>query len=126
MKLPRPTIASARPPDTAFRVENRWNARTGSSVDSTVTAVPSLMRAGSPGNGRQHHFGRRNREIRPVMFAQTDEVDPSLIGHHGLFHHIAQHLVGTFGGAVRMPGDIAKRVQTQFNRHDQPPCFGKG
>ena len=43
MKDPRPRIGSARPFDSAFRVENRWNTRTGSSEDSTVTAVPSFI-----------------------------------------------------------------------------------
>ena len=44
MKEPRPRITSARPFDTASRVEKRWNTRIGSSEESTVTAEPSLMR----------------------------------------------------------------------------------
>ena len=47
-------IASARPFDRAFRVEKRWNTRTGSSEDSTVTAVPRWMRS-----------------VRPAMVANT-------------------------------------------------------
>jgi hypothetical protein len=47
-------MTSARPPDTASSVEKRWNTRTGSSVDSTVTAVP-----------------RRMRRVRPAMAART-------------------------------------------------------
>ena len=37
---PRPRMTSARPPETAFSVEYRWNTRTGSSELSTVTAEP--------------------------------------------------------------------------------------
>jgi hypothetical protein len=36
-------MTSARPPDTAFNVENRWYTRTGSSELSTVTAEPRWM-----------------------------------------------------------------------------------
>ena len=43
MKLPRPTISSARPPDSPSSVANCWNTRTGSSELSTVTAELSLM-----------------------------------------------------------------------------------
>ena len=47
-------MTSARPFDTASSVEKRWKTRTGSSVDSTVTAVPSRM-----------------REVRPATAAST-------------------------------------------------------
>ena len=44
MNDPRPTMTSARPLEIALRVEKRWNTRTGSSVLSTVTALPIWMR----------------------------------------------------------------------------------
>ena len=37
-------MTSARPFDSASKVEKRWNTRIGSSDESTVTAEPSLMR----------------------------------------------------------------------------------
>ena len=40
MNDPRPRMTSARPADTASSVANRSYTRTGSSLDSTVTAVP--------------------------------------------------------------------------------------
>ncbi|CAH0270048.1 hypothetical protein SRABI128_03369 [Microbacterium sp. Bi128] len=43
MNDPRPRITSARPFETASRVANRSYTRTGSSDESTVTAVPRWM-----------------------------------------------------------------------------------
>ena len=37
-------MISARPPDNRSSVANCWKTRTGSSEDSTVTALVSLMR----------------------------------------------------------------------------------
>ena len=45
MNEPRPSTTSARPDDTASSVAKRSNTRTGSSDESTVTAVPSRMRS---------------------------------------------------------------------------------
>lgn len=44
MNEPRPRITSARPPDSASTVANRWKTRTGSSEDSTVTPEASRIR----------------------------------------------------------------------------------
>ncbi len=44
MNEPRPAMISARPSDSPSSVANCWNTRTGSSEDSTVTAVESRMR----------------------------------------------------------------------------------
>jgi hypothetical protein len=41
---PRPATASMRPGAIAAAVASCWNTRSGSSVDSTVTVVPTLMR----------------------------------------------------------------------------------
>ena len=45
MNEPRPRVTSARPPETASRVEKRWKTRIGSSELSTVTEVPSRIRS---------------------------------------------------------------------------------
>src|SRR6188472_3512632 len=44
MKDPRPTMISARPPETRSSVENSWKTRIGSSELRTVTALVSRMR----------------------------------------------------------------------------------
>ena len=41
MKAPRPAMISARPSEIRSRVANCSKSRTGSWVESTVTAVPS-------------------------------------------------------------------------------------
>ena len=43
MKEPRPAMISARPPEIRSTVEYCWKTRTGSSDDSTVTALVSRM-----------------------------------------------------------------------------------
>ena len=43
MKEPRPAMISARPLDRRSSVANCWKTRTGSSEESTVTALVSLM-----------------------------------------------------------------------------------
>jgi hypothetical protein len=42
---PRPATVSMRPGAMAAAVASCWNTRSGSSVDSTVTVVPSLIRS---------------------------------------------------------------------------------
>ena len=44
MKEPRPAMISARPADRRSSVANCWKTRTGSSDESTVTALVSRMR----------------------------------------------------------------------------------
>ena len=48
MNDPRPTVISARPPLMASTVEKRWKTRIGSSLESTVTDVPSRIRSVRP------------------------------------------------------------------------------
>ena len=92
MKEPRPRITSARPPETASRVEKRSKTRTGSSELSTVTADPSRMRARLPGDRREHDIGSRDREVLAVVLADAEEVEPDLIGQHALGDDVADHL----------------------------------
>jgi len=44
MNEPRPTMISARPPESKSTVENSWKTRTGSSELRTVTALVNRMR----------------------------------------------------------------------------------
>lgn len=74
---PRPRITSARPFDTAFSVENRWKTRTGSSDDSTVTAVPRWMRLVRLAIAVTVSIsGGGDREIGAVVFAQPMKSTP--------------------------------------------------
>ena len=43
MKEPRPAMISARPPDSRSSVANCWKTLTGSSDESTVTALVSRI-----------------------------------------------------------------------------------
>ena len=45
MNEPRPTMISARPPESRSIVAKSWNTRTGSSELSTVTALVSRIRS---------------------------------------------------------------------------------
>ena len=54
MNDPRPAMISARPPDSRSSVAKSWYTRTGSSDDSTVTALES-----------------RTREVRSASAAST-------------------------------------------------------
>ena len=47
---------------------------------------------GAPGDRGQHHVGRRDREIVPMVFADADEVDADLIGENAFLDDVAQHL----------------------------------
>ena len=44
MKEPRPAMISARPPEMRSTVANCWKTRTGSSDESTVTALETYLR----------------------------------------------------------------------------------
>ena len=77
--------------------------------------------AGASGDGGQHDFRGGDGKVGAVMFAKANEIDPGLIGHHGLVHHVAQHFIGAFEGAVGVLRNVAERVQTEFNRHEVPP-----
>ncbi len=110
MNDPRPRMTSARPPDTAFSVENRWNTRTGSSVDSTVTAVPRRMRFGPPAIAASTISGEEIAKSGRVMFPKTDEIDAQLVRQHRLLHHVAQDLVHALEAPVRADSHIAERI----------------
>ena len=49
------------------------------------------------------------------MFTQTDKVDAHLIGHHRLFHDIAQNLIRPLQCAIRPQRYIAKGIDPKFH-----------
>src|SRR3954454_19038190 len=103
---PRPATASMRPGAIAAAVASCWNTRSGSSVDSTVTVVPSAMRsvdaaAAGPrdvggGSGSGGHERRRGgqRHRAGVVLAEAEEVEPDLLGELHGFEDVADGLRG--------------------------------
>ena len=57
-----------------------------------MTADPRWMRDVRDGDGRQHHLGRRDREVRPVMLADAEAGDADLVGQDRFLHDMAQDL----------------------------------
>ncbi len=86
-------MISARPPEIRSTSANCWKTRTGSSELSTVTALdkPDALRA--RGDGRQGHRRRRDEEVRPVMLADREHVEPELIGQRGLLEQLTHALL---------------------------------
>jgi hypothetical protein len=74
------------------------------------------MNAGGAGRyGGQDDFGRRDRKIRPVMFANADEGKSELVGELALLDDITDSLCLREWLAVGINGGIAKGVESQFD-----------
>ena len=58
------------------------------------------------------------------MFAQTKNIEANRIGQFGLFNDVADHLAVRQIAALIVPSDIAKRVDSEFQRHDASPVLG--
>ena len=92
MNEPRPRMTSARPFETASSVAKRWKTRTGSSLESTVTAEPRRMRSVRAAMAASTISGARDREVGAVVLADAEEVDADLVGEHGLVDDVADDL----------------------------------
>jgi hypothetical protein len=71
---------------------------------------------GSGGDRGEHDLGRRHGEVRPVVLADAEEVEPHLVGERAFVHDVTQHLrlsERTAGGIHR---DVAKGIEAQFDR----------
>ena len=88
MNEPRPAMISARPPDSRSTVANSWNTRIGSSELRTVTALVRRMRLGPRGGCGEHDCRRRHGEVGPVVLADTEDVEPELVGELDLLHEV--------------------------------------
>ena len=100
MNEPRPAMISARPPDSRSSVAKSWKTRTGSSELSTVTALVSriaLVRAAAPASTTA---GERDDEVRPVVLADAEDVEPDLVGELDL---LDAGCAGALGRAGRAP-----------------------
>ena len=79
-----------------------------------MTAEPRWMRSVRPGDRREHHLGRRDRELVAVVLADAEEVEPEPVGEHGLLDHVAQHLRVRQRRAVGADGHVAEGVESEF------------
>ena len=50
-----------------------------------------------------------------MMLADADEGEPDLIGQHGLFEDIAQHLCVRERLTGGVEGDVAEGIESQFD-----------
>ena len=116
MNEPRPSMISARPLDSASRVEKRWNTRIGSSELSTVTAEPSRMRFVRAAMAASAISGAEIGEIGAMMFAQADEIDAELVGERGFLDDVAQCLRLRQRPPVGAVHHVAKSVEAEFER----------
>ena len=92
MKEPRPAMISARPLESRSSVANCWKTRTGSSEESTVTALVSRIVLGALGGRGKHDRRRRGGVVGPVMLAEAEHVEPDLVGELDLLDQVAQPL----------------------------------
>src|SRR3984893_6717591 len=69
---------------------------------------------GSAGDGRQHDVRRRVHEIRPVMLADVERIDPDRVGKDSLLDIVADHGIRREGLTGFIDGDVAERVQSEL------------
>src|SRR5829696_1766 len=78
---------------------------------------------GARGDRGEHDFGRRDREVLAMMFADAEEREPQTVGEHGFFNYVAQYFRLLKPATIRTHGDVSERIQTEFNRLCHvPPC----
>ena len=70
---------------------------------------------GARGRPGQHHSGRGDREVRPVVLAHAEHVEPHLVGELDLREQLAQRLLRRKAGA-----DRGERVDADL--HHAPPA----
>ena len=75
-------------------------------------AEPDALRL--PGDGRQHHLGRGDGEVVAVVLADAEEIEPQLVGEHGLGDDVAQHLRVGQEPLLRVPGHVAERIDAEL------------
>ena len=110
MKEPRPTMISARPPDSRSSVAKSWKTRTGSSELSTVTALVSRMRSVRAATAASTTAGRRDREVGAVVLADAEHVEADLVGQLDLLQQVAHPLLGRDRRSRRRIGVSSAKV----------------
>ena len=123
MKEPRPAMISARPLDSRSSVANCWNTRTGSSDESTVTALVSLILLGAFGGRGENHRRRRGGVVGAVMLAQAEHVEADLVGKLDLFDQVAQPLMRADVAGALFRADVGKSIETEFHSNPRRRAF---
>jgi hypothetical protein len=70
---------------------------------------------GAPGDGREHHFGCRDGEIRTMVLADAEGIDAEPVGQHRLLDHLADDLGVAVKAAIGAGGDIAECIEPEFH-----------
>ena len=71
---------------------------------------------GPHGSRRQDHRRRRHGVVRPVVFSDTEDIEPDLVGQLDLLNQMAHAHIGRQRDArLRVARDIGKGIQTEFN-----------
>ncbi len=86
-------MISARPPEIRSTSANCWKTRTGSSELRTVTALERRMLLGDRRDGAERDGGRGDEEVRAVVLADREHVEPELVGELGLLEQVAHALL---------------------------------
>src|SRR4051794_39017791 len=94
MNEPRPAMISARPPLSRSSVAKSWNTRIGSSELITLTALVRRMRFVRLAAARQHDGRRRSGEVRTMVLANTENIEPDLVRKLDLLDQVAEPLSG--------------------------------
>ena len=111
MNEPRPAMISARP--SGDQVERREVLEDAHGIVGGEHAD----RAGQPdalgarGRRGQHDRGRGDGELRPVVLAHAEDVEPDLVGELDLLEQVRHPLLD---GEVRV-GQLAERVDAELH-----------
>src|SRR5215213_6738040 len=105
---PRPATASMRPGAIAAAVASCWNTRSGSSVDSTVTVVPRVIRCVEAAAAVTSDVGEDSGIDRVWCSPNPKKVEPDLLGELHGFEDVADGLRGRAVAAVGGAGCVAE------------------
>ncbi len=116
MNEPRPAMISARPRDRRSSVANCWNTRTGSSELITDTALVSRIRLVRSAAAARTTAGRGDREVRPVVLADAEHVQPDLVGEHDLLDELPDPRPGVGPARERVRDQLAEGVEAELHQ----------
>ena len=93
---------------------NRWKTRIGivGAEHGDRRTEPDPI--GLTGDRGEHRFGRRHGEVVAMVFADAEEVDADLVGEHAFGDDVADDLCVRQRLAVGADGDVAERVDAEF------------
>lgn len=82
--------------------------------------MPKTDVLGAGRDSGQHHLRGRDRELRAVVLPHPEEVHTDRVGQLCLRDDVADRLRAGEELSVRVPGDVAERVQPEFDAHVIP------